>query len=73
MKDDTKKFLREIAYFSSIGFSVSLSIFIGLFFGLYLDRSVFGTTPWCTLLFLGFGIAAAYRNILLAIKKSKNL
>ena len=50
-----------------------LSIFIGLAIGIYLDRRVFHTTPWLTLIFLGLGIAAGYRNIGLAIKKSRKL
>ena len=64
--------MRELAYYGSIGFSVALSIFIGLFIGVWLDRK-FDTSPWLTLIFLGFGIAAGYRNIGLAIKKSRKL
>jgi ATP synthase protein I len=64
--------LRELAYYSSIGFSVALSIFIGLGIGVWLDRK-FDTSPWLTLIFLGLGIAAGYRNIGLAIKKSRKL
>ena len=64
--------MRELAYYSSIGFSVALSIFIGLFIGYFLDRK-FDTSPWLTLIFLGLGIAAGYRNIGLAIKKSRKL
>lgn len=72
MKKETRTWIRELAYFSSLGFSVSLAIFIGLGIGVYLDRR-FDTSPWLTLVFLGFGIAAGYRNIGLAIKKSRNL
>jgi ATP synthase protein I len=72
MKKETRKWIRELAFYSSLGFSVSLSIFIGLGIGVYLDRR-FETTPWFTLIFLGFGIAAGYRNIGLAIKKSREL
>ena len=64
--------MRELAYYSSIGFSVALSIFIGLGLGVWLDRK-FDTSPWLTLIFLGLGIAAGYRNIGLAIKKSRKL
>jgi ATP synthase protein I len=64
------QYLKELAYFSSIGLSVALSIFIGLGIGVYLDGR-FGTNPWLTLIFLGLGIAAGYRNIGLAIKKSR--
>lgn len=64
------QYLKELAYFSSIGLSVALSIFIGLGIGVFLDGR-FGTRPWQTLIFLGLGIAAGYRNIGLAIKKSR--
>lgn len=60
-----------MAYYSSLGFQVALSIFIGLAIGVYLDRRIFDTTPWLTLIFLGLGIAAGFRNIALAIKKSE--
>jgi ATP synthase protein I len=73
MKRESLRHLREMAYYASIGLSVSLSIFIGLAIGVYLDRSVFGTTPWLTLIFLVMGIIAGYRNIGLAIRKSRNL
>ena len=72
MKKETRTWIRELAFYSSLGLSVSLSIFIGLAIGVYLDRR-FDTTPWLTLVFLGFGIAAGYRNIGLAIKKSRKL
>ena len=72
MKKETRTRMRDLAYYSSLGFSVSLSIFIGLGIGVFLDRH-FNTSPWLTLLFLGFGIAAGYRNIGLAIKKSSKL
>lgn len=72
MKRETRRYLRDMAYYSSLGLQVALSIFIGLGVGVYLDRNVFGTTPWLTLIFLALGIAAGFRNIGLAIKKSRN-
>jgi len=72
MKKETLRSLKEMAYFSSIGLAVALSIFIGLAIGVYLDRR-FDTTPWLTLIGLGLGIAAGYRNIGLAIRKSRKL
>jgi len=72
MKRETIRSLKELAYYSSLGFSVALSIFIGLGIGVYLDRR-WDTSPWLTLFFLGCGIAAGYRNIGLAIKKSRKL
>jgi len=70
MKRETLRQVRDLAYYSSLGLSVSLSIFIGLFFGIWLDGKI-GTTPWFTLVFLGFGIAAGFRNIALAIRKNR--
>jgi ATP synthase protein I len=72
MKKETRHYIQELAYFSTIGLSVALSIFIGLAIGVYLDRR-WETTPWLTLIFLGLGIAAGYKNIGLAIKKSRKL
>ena len=72
MKKETKRNLKELAYYSSIGLSVALSIFIGLAIGVYLDKR-FETAPVLMLIFLGFGIVAGYRNIGLAIKKSRRL
>ncbi|MGB5986076.1 MAG: AtpZ/AtpI family protein [Desulfobacterales bacterium] len=62
---------RELAFYSSIGLTVALSIFIGLGVGVWLDRRL-ATQPWLTFLFLGLGIAAGYRNIGLAIRKIRN-
>jgi ATP synthase protein I len=69
MKRETRRYFRELAYYSSLGLQIALSIFIGLAIGVYLDRR-FDTQPWLTLIFLGFGIAAGFKNIALAIKKS---
>ncbi|MFO8084080.1 MAG: AtpZ/AtpI family protein [Desulfobacterales bacterium] len=73
MKRNSRRQIKELAYYSSIGLSVSLSIFIGLALGVYLDRHVFDTTPWFTLIGIILGIIAGYRNIGLAIKKARKL
>lgn len=72
MNKETKRYFRELAYFSSIGLSIAFAIFIGLFVGVYLDRR-FETSPWFTLIFLAIGIAAGFRNIGIAIKKIRKL
>ena len=69
MERETRRYLKELAYYSSIGLSVALSIFIGLAVGLYLDE-YFNTAPLLMFIFLGLGIAAGFRNIGLAIKKT---
>lgn len=71
MKRETRRLWRELAYYSSLGFQIALSIVIGLAAGIYLDRR-FGTTPWLTLIFLGMGIVAGFRNIWIVLKKSRD-
>ena len=68
MKKETRQMIRELGWYSALGLSVALAIFIGLFIGLFLDK-LFGTAPWFMFIFLGFGIVAGFRNILLAVKK----
>ena len=66
MSDNSRKdTLRLLAQFSTIGMTVAFSIFIGVGIGYYLDHKVFAgrTSPWLTLIFLGFGVAAAFRNL----------
>ncbi|MDM8538258.1 AtpZ/AtpI family protein [Desulfobacterales bacterium HSG17] len=71
MKKRNLKYLKELAYFSSVGLSVAFAIFIGLGMGIWLDKK-FESNPWMTLIFLGLGIVAGFRNIGLAIKKSRD-
>ena len=70
MKKESIKSWKELAFYSSIGLSVALSIFIGLAVGLYIDKK-YNTSPWFMLIFLCLGITAGYRNIGLAIKKTR--
>jgi ATP synthase protein I len=72
MDDDLKKLIRTLGYLSTVGISMALAIGIGALLGYYLDKK-FGTGPWLFFLFLGFGIAAAFRNLHLMYKKIKNL
>jgi ATP synthase protein I len=72
MKKETRRTFKEFAYYSSLGLSVSFAVFIGLGIGVLLDRQ-FDTSPWLTLIFLGFGIVAGFRNIGRAIKRVRKL
>ena len=72
MKKDTKKLFRELWYYISLSFSIALAILIGLAIGYWLDTR-YDTSPWLTLIFLGLGIIAGFRNIYLAMKKSRRL
>ena len=43
--------------------------FIGLFIGVYLDKWL-ETSPWMTLIWLGIGIAAGFRNIFILTRRA---
>lgn len=73
MKEDTKKLFKQLWYYSSLSFSIALSIVIGLAIGYWLDTKVFHTSPVLTLVFLVLGVLAGFRNIYLAMKKSQRL
>jgi len=72
MNKEIAQILKELSYYSSLGLQVAISILLGVGFGIFLDR-FFGTTPVLMLVFLVLGIAAAFRNLLLAVKRSKKL
>lgn len=72
MQDETKKLFRDLWYYSSLSFSIALAMLIGLGIGYWLDTK-FDTSPWFTLIFLGLGVIAGFRNIYLAMKKSRRL
>jgi len=65
MSDNRKEMMRLLGDFSTIGMSVAFSVFIGVGIGYWLDHKVFKgrTSPWLTLVFLGFGVAAAFKNL----------
>jgi len=54
---------------SSIGLSFGISIAIGTWMGYWLDGK-FGTKPWCTLVFMLFGIAAGFKNMIYFMRRS---
>lgn len=62
MAEDKRQLFKSLGFMSSVGISMVASTFIGLAMGYYLDRWL-GTSPWCTLIFLGFGIVSGFRNI----------
>ncbi len=74
MKEDTKKFLRELfsgGYrASAIGMTLVLSILIGFFIGYFLDN-VFGTGSLLKMIGLILGIIAGFRQVYLMGKKLK--
>jgi F0F1-type ATP synthase assembly protein I len=72
MDEDLKKAIKALGYVSTVGIAMALSIALGAFIGYYIDKK-FGTDPWFLFIFLGFGIAAAFRNLYIFYKKAKNL
>lgn len=72
MDEDLKKAIKTLGFLSSIGFAMALSIAIGALAGYYIDKR-FNTQPWFSLIFLGFGIAAAFRNLYILYKRAKKL
>lgn len=51
-----------------LGASIVFAIFIGAAFGYWLDGK-FGTFPYLSIIFFGFGIAAAFRNVWIEVRK----
>ncbi len=74
MTNNRKEIMKLLGEFSTIGMTVAFSIFIGVGIGYLLDHKVFGgrTSPWFTLIFLGFGVVAAFKN-LYSMAKRKDL
>jgi ATP synthase protein I len=62
VEEEKKRFVRQLFLLSSTGLSMVLAIFIGLAIGVFLDGKL-NTRPWLTLIFLGLGIIAGFRNI----------
>jgi F0F1-type ATP synthase assembly protein I len=72
MDEDLKRTIKALGWISTVGIAMALSIGLGAFIGYYLDKT-FGTQPWLFFVFLGFGIAAAFRNLFLLYRKAKDL
>ena len=72
MDDETRKLIKTLGYLSTVGLSMAIAIGIGAVLGWYLDKK-FGTDPWLFIVFVGFGIAAAFRNLYLMYKKAKDI
>ncbi len=69
MGEDKKETFRLLYKFSTIGLEMGLSVVIGLLMGIYLDRYL-KTDPWMTIIFLLFGIAAAFRVMVRLVRVS---
>lgn len=72
MDDETRKMIRTLGYVSTLGLAMAISIGLGALIGHYLDNKL-GTGQWLFFIFLGFGIAAAFRNLYIMYKKIKDI
>ena len=63
MKDNQVSLWRQLAGLSSLGITLAASIAIGAGIGIVLDRWL-QTSPWFTILFFLFGVAAGFWNLL---------
>ena len=69
MDDDKRQLFRSLGFLSGVGISMVAASFIGLFIGIYLDKWL-DTKPWMTIIWLGFGIAAGFRNIFILTRRA---
>lgn len=72
MDEDLKKTIKTLGFLSTVGLSMGFAIALGALIGYYLDKWL-NTSPWFLLVFLGFGIAAAFRNLYIIYKKADHL
>lgn len=75
ISQDTKIYLKgmwkDLWYYSSLSFSIALSIILGTGIGYLLDKHYL-TTPTWTLVGIFIGTCAGFRNIYLAMKRAQN-
>jgi len=69
MAENKRQLMKSLSFLSSVGIAMVASSFIGLFIGYYLDKWL-GTSPWMTLIWLGFGIASGFRNIFILARRA---
>lgn len=72
MDNETKKMFRTLGFLSTIGMTMAFSIGLGALIGYYLDKK-FASEPWFIIIFLIFGIIAAFKNLHMMYKKTKDL
>jgi len=72
MEEKDRRLFRLLGSLSTVGITLVVATVIGYYMGKYLD-GVFGSSPWLTILFLLFGIAAGFKNLYDQAKKIQNL
>ena len=69
-KKETRRIIRAMGFFSSIGISMALAIVLGALIGHWIDKT-FDTAPWGFFIFIIFGITAAFRNLYIMSKRAR--
>jgi ATP synthase protein I len=69
MAPDESSPWKSLGELSAIGITLVLATVIGLAGGYYADRWL-GTSPWLTMIGLGFGIAAGFVSLFRTVNKS---
>ncbi|MEO7368115.1 MAG: AtpZ/AtpI family protein [Gemmatimonadaceae bacterium] len=67
--DKTKRQYSQLVEASSIGLMFPIAIGLGYLWGLGMDK-LFGTAPWLSYVFAGFGVIAAFINLFRITKES---
>jgi len=62
-KQAKSEFFRFLGVASTIGINLVISTFIGFAIGYVLDKKVFNTFPWFTIIFLLIGIASGFKYL----------
>ncbi len=70
ISENKKDVVRSLISFSSLGLEMGLSVAIGIGIGYFLDY-YFKTSPYLTIIFMFFGIVAAFKTIFMLLKKVK--
>ena len=67
---DEQSAWKALGELSTVGMTLVLATVIGLAGGYYLDKWL-GTSPWLTLIGLGFGIAAGFVNLFRSVNRAE--
>lgn len=68
-KPQEKSLFKQFLEASSVGIQLVLSTFAGFAIGYVLDKKVFRTFPWLTVIFLILGIVAGFHELLRVARK----
>jgi ATP synthase protein I len=68
ISNSKKEVVRSLMSYSSLGLEMGLCVAIGIAMGYFLDRR-FETYPYLSIIFMFFGILAAFKTIFVLLRK----